>query len=467
MRLYDQLLEIKDECLISFHVPGHKYNSQVLAFYKEFDHLLQIDLTEIPGTDDLHDPVGAIKTSQQFASEVYGSNQTFFLVNGTTCGIYAMIMAVTSPGDKILVARDCHRAVHDAALLGHLHVEHMAVSYHQTLGIPLGVTLTSVKQAIETSPDAKAIVLTYPNYYGVACDLEAIVAYAHENNILVLVDEAHGAHLILSNHLPKTAIACGADIAVQSSHKSLPALTQASMLHVKSSRVDLVKLKFMLKLHQTSSPSYLLMTSLDIAMSILEASGEKLMNDLLTWIVTLKSSHPVFLTAEDLPAGFSIDPTKLVLKGKTANLDPGNVASVLRKNRIQLEFANENVAVFVSTIMNLKSDFEYLSKMMEMLKFKCYSGIDNIGIMGKSAQKIPLVEAIYSTGKLKSLDACEAEIAKGYLIPYPPGIPVVIPGEMITREIIEYIEACINRGIRVIGLSNDPFEDLKIEVVDR
>lgn len=203
-----------------------------------------------------------------------------------------MMMAVTAPGDTLLIQRDCHKAVFQGLFLGHIQGVYMQPKMDERLNIPLGISLEEVKASIEAHPHAKGIVLTYPNYYGVACELKAIVEYAHEHQMLVLVDAAHGAHLFLNEALPACAIACGADIVVQSSHKTLPVMTQTSLLHVKSKAVDHEKLKRMLRLHQSSSPSYVLMGMLDAGLTYVDKQGVNHMHRLLKSIETLKANHP-------------------------------------------------------------------------------------------------------------------------------------------------------------------------------
>lgn len=466
MRLFDKLIEIKDEKLISFHVPGHKYNPIVIDYFSRLDSILDIDVTEFPGTDDLHDAEGCIEESQAYAAKLYNTKNSFFLVNGTTCGIYAMIMATTSPGDKIIVARDCHRAVYDAMILANIEATYIMPIIDEMTSIPLGITYEALKESIVKNPEVKAIVLTYPNYYGVACDLKSIVELAHSHNIPVLVDEAHGAHLHLSEALPPSSIECGADICVQSSHKSLPVLTQASMLHYNSDRVNLNRLKQMLNIHQTSSPSYVLMSSLDIALDIIGKKGQSLMSTLLKNCNELTEKHNCFLSTKDIEnKPFSLDITKMVYKGKCMDVNPIDLEENLRKNGVQLEFSNENIALFVTSIMNDSTDFEYLSKTMEMLKFKCYSGIDNMAYALNLLCEMSISEAFYAQKETVLLKNAEGRISGDFIVPYPPGVPLIIPGEKINLQSISAIERMKKNNQKIVGMTNIEFEDLKIQVV--
>ncbi len=461
MKLFEQLISINEEKLVSFHVPGHKKTLLYNEYLNQVNTILDIDTTEIPGTDDLHDPLTCIKASQDALSEFYKTKKSFFLTGGTTCGIYAMIMAVTSPGDTILLARDCHRAVYDGMFLGHLNGVYIPPNFYK--GLPIGITKENVIKAIQENPHAKALVLTYPNYYGIGTDLKAIENIVHENNMLLIVDEAHGSHLNLSNELMLSAIELGADLVVHSSHKSLPSMTQSSVLHLNSDKVNERKLKQMLKLHQSSSPSYVLMSSLDICYDIVAKQGEQLMKKLLKNIEQIRKKYPVFLEQEDLPDGFNLDPTKLTIMGKKSGWNPVDIENQLRKNGIQIEFSNENNCVFVSSIMNETEDFEYLSEMMEMLKFKCYSGIDNMDKSFLSKNIMSLSEAYYSPKKMMKLKDAENCISTEYIVPYPPGIPMIIPGELIEEDKLELINRMLDKNQKIVGIDN--FEDATIEVV--
>jgi len=452
VKLFEKLISIKNEKLVSFHVPGHKYTKMYEPYMNQIDNILDIDLTEIPGTDDLFDSKTCIKTSQDSLAKLLNTKKSYYLVGGTTSGIYAMIMSAMNPGDTILVARDCHRAVYDGVFLAQLRAEY--INPIMKYGIPMGITANQVKEAILENPHVKALVLTYPNYYGIGTDLISIKKVLDEHNITLLVDEAHGAHLFLSDELMPSAIDIGADLVVQSSHKSLPVMTQASVIHLNSDKIPEKRLEMMLKLHQTSSPSYVLMSSLDIGYDIVEKHGISLMNNLLKNVDHLRKQKKYFLDASDLPDGFFLDPTKLTLLGIKYNFDPIAIEDELREYGIQIEFSNDKVGVLVASIMNTNKDFDYLIKTMEMLKFKCYSGIDTVDYNKNYVQKMSIHEAFYENQKQLKLDEAVGRISAQYIIPYPPGIPLIIPGELIGKEKIELINEMLERKINIIGIES-------------
>mgnify|MGYP003571745906 CR=1 FL=1 len=452
MKLFEKLISIKNEELVSFHVPGHKYTKLYEPYMNQINNILEIDLTEIPGTDDLFDSKTCIKSSQDALAKLLNTKKSYYLVGGTTSGIYAMIMSATVPGDTILVARDCHRAVYDGVFLAQLHAEY--IDPIMKYGIPMGITADQVKEAILANPHIKALVLTYPNYYGIGTDLKSIKKILDEHNITLLVDEAHGAHLFLSDQLMPSAIDIGADLVVQSSHKSLPVMTQASVIHLNSDKISDKRLEMMLNLHQTSSPSYVLMSSLDIGYDIVEKQGISLMKKLLNNVGNLREQKKYFLDESDLPDGFFLDPTKLTLLGIKYNFNPVFIEDDLRKNGIQIEFSNDKVGVLVASIMNTNKDFDYLIKTMEMLKFKCYSGIDIVDYNKSFIQKMSIHKAFYGEQNQVELDEAYGRISAQYIIPYPPGIPLIIPGELIRKEKIKLINEMLVRKINIIGIES-------------
>jgi len=452
VKLFEKLISIKNEELVSFHVPGHKYTKLYEPYMNQINNILEIDLTEIPGTDDLFDSKTCIKSSQDALAKLLNTKKSYYLVGGTTSGIYAMIMSATVPGDTILVARDCHRAVYDGVFLAQLHAEY--IDPIMKYGIPMGITADQVKEAILANPHIKALVLTYPNYYGIGTDLKSIKKILDEHNITLLVDEAHGAHLFLSDQLMPSAIDIGADLVVQSSHKSLPVMTQASVIHLNSDKISDKRLEMMLNLHQTSSPSYVLMSSLDIGYDIVEKQGISLMKKLLNNVGNLREQKKYFLDESDLPDGFFLDPTKLTLLGIKYNFNPVFIEDDLRKNGIQIEFSNDKVGVLVASIMNTNKDFDYLIKTMEMLKFKCYSGIDIVDYNKSFIQKMSIHKAFYGEQNQVELDEAYGRISAQYIIPYPPGIPLIIPGELIRKEKIKLINEMLVRKINIIGIES-------------
>ena len=248
--LYDKILEYTESDFYPFHMPGHKRN--VL----DVDNPYFYDITEIDGFDNLHNPQGILKDKMDAAKEFYDSDKTFFLVNGSTCGIMAAISSVVKEKESVLVARNCHKSVFSAIYINNLDVQYVLPDYIERYGIDGGISPSKVEMMLDKNPEIKAVIITSPTYEGVVSDVEKIAEIAHSRNVVLIVDEAHGAHFGMHKAFPKSALSQGADIVIQSLHKTLPALTQTAIMHVKSRLVDIKKLEAMISVFETSSPSY-------------------------------------------------------------------------------------------------------------------------------------------------------------------------------------------------------------------
>ncbi|AOY75472.1 aminotransferase class I/II-fold pyridoxal phosphate-dependent enzyme [Clostridium formicaceticum] len=475
--LLDRLLELQEEKIVSFHVPGHK-NGKIFntTHYKNFKKFLpDIDTTEIIGTDYLHNPKEVIQKAQQRASEVFKSDATFFLINGSTSGIYSMIMAVTSPGDKIIVARNCHQSVINATILGDLVPVYLYPEMDSYHGIPLGISPEEVKKKLIACPDAKAVMLTYPTYHGFTSDLKKIAEIVHGYGKILLVDEAHGAHLGLNEKLPMTALECGADAVVQSTHKTLPAFTQSSMLHVQGNKIDIDKLKFMLKIHQSSSPSYILMASLDLATTIYQDLGSQLMEALLEHIEEFKSKikgTKGVTVLEDTSLGKNsikgMDATKLWISMEQNQINGYQLEKKLRnKYGIQMELSNMYGILGVTSIANDGEDFEKLYEALTDIAKKEGEGhLEKRQFFSYPIPKQMLTpkEALYRKKKQVPIEKSIGFVSGEYLIPYPPGIPILMPGEVIEEEIITYIRVMIESGMEILGLKDHQWKNIEILV---
>ena len=310
--LVQALNQFKEKRPISFHVPGHK-NGLLSGLPEEMKSALQYDMTELEGLDDLHEPAGVIREAEQRLSALYQSERSFFLVNGSTVGNLAMMYTACRPGDTVIVQRNAHKSIfHAIELTGAIPV-FVSPAWDVHSNTPGAVRFAKVKEAIEAYPHAKAIVLTYPTYYGVAgADLADIIQFSHEKGIPVLVDEAHGAHFIAGNAFPHSALELGADVVVHSAHKTLPAMTMASFLHVRSTFISPERIAHYLGMLQSSSPSYLLMASLDDARAYLESYTVEDQHDLLTnrqaFIDKLLTTIPTVRIVE------TDDPLKVMLR---------------------------------------------------------------------------------------------------------------------------------------------------------
>ena len=458
------LKKLKNDDLVSFHVPGHKTGKifEKLGYKDILEKIYTLDTTEIDGTDNLHNAKEIIKYSQDRAARVFNSDETIYLVNGTTCGVEAAIMATCHPKSKVIVNRDCHQSVINACILGDIEPIYISSKICKKTNIIMGVDFEDTKSVIDQNLDAKALVLTYPTYYGRTFDLKSICDYAHSKNMIVIVDEAHGAHLQLSDDLPKSAIEQGADIIIQSTHKTLPAFTQSSMMHIKGKKIDVNKIKAMLRFLESSSPSYMFLTSLELAVDIYDKYGKKLMNNLIKNIENFKSK---FKNNENIIIDNNMDKTKIFISLKKYGITGYDLDSILReKYKIQVELSNYYGVLLICTIGNDEEDFIKLEKALEdlLLNITKEKTLQDTNYPECIPKKIlnPR-DAFYSNKKTVKLEDSIGKISGEYIIPYPPGISLISPGEIITQEIITYIQQGVKSGMIVSGM-----RDVNLDYID-
>lgn len=454
--LLQALIKNKKKGIIPFHMPGHKKGQGIVRTFSKVmtEDPFGLDLTEIPGMDDLHHPTGVIKEAQDQAAQLFGAEQTHFLVNGTTVGIHAAIMSVCGVGDQIILPRDVHRSVIGACILSGAVPVYLSTKLDPLFMIPYPPLPVEMGEVLERNPGAKALFQTYPSYYGLAGDLTEAARLAHRKGLPLLVDEAHGAHFAFSSLLPETALKSGADISIQSTHKVLGAFTQASMLHIKSNLIERARVAGNLKLLQSTSPSYLLMASLDAATGHMAASGLSLMER------TVAISEEVRRRVNQIPGMnclgeevtgqnnvTAVDPTKLLISAIQLGLTGYQLEKMLlKKYGIQVELSDRYNILCMLTMGNTREDGHALIKALEDIGAK-YRPIAGQVFMGNPVNVIPVPKVVISPreawlSKRKKVLLKEAEglISAEMIAPYPPGIPVLCPGEEITGEVI----ACID-----------------------
>lgn len=472
--ILDQLKKHAENRIVSFHVPGHK-NGRPLEKYNSFSSdMMALDTTELPDTDNLHAPKGIIKKAQDRAAKVFRADHTFFLINGTSSGNISALMAVLNPGDKVIVPRDCHKSIMHGLIIGGYIPVYVNPQINTEWGIPAGIKPETIEKALWDNSDVKAVVITYPNYYGICSDIKAIANIVHKYSKILIVDEAHGSHFILNDRLPKLSIEAGADIVVQSTHKTLPALTQSSMLHVKSDKVDIDRLKTMLMMNQSSSPSYLLMASLDAATDIVDRDGPKLMGNLLAKITSFESEikkiKGIKIMDEKIVGQDGVkdkDKTRLVINMTGIGFSGIELNEILRTTyNIQMEMADINNVVGVTTIGNELHDFE---KLLSALKDIASNGVQKRieSVVPSFSFRSPKIlvyprEATFSPKKNMLFKNSLGKISGEYIIPYPPGIPILCPGEEITKEIIEYVDHLKRFGVEIIGTKDEQLETIRV-----
>ena len=456
--LYSALVSHFKKEPISYHVPGHK-SGMVFSQkgYNHFESILKLDMTEISGLDDLHDPEGAILEAQQLTARLYGVKESFFLVNGSTVGNLAMILATCEEGDTVLVQRNSHKSVMNGLQLAGVKPVFLAPEYDSNVKVASNVSENAVIEALRRYPKAKALLLTNPNYYGMSADLSMIVKLAHENGTVVLVDEAHGAHF-MSNVFPSSAIVYGADIVVHSAHKTLPALTMGSYLHFNSDSINIDRLKYYLQMLQSSSPSYPIMASLDLARHYLASLSPKDFNLIMEHAISFRDGLnriDGLKVVQSTDKSIDQDILKITVQSE-CNLSGYELHKRFENEGIYTELADPNNTLFVLALSKMQYPLETLDKINESVR-------DVTKKKSKSNREIPLNTAKISelaiqykeqkgyNKKVVPIKESIGEIAAEMVTPYPPGIPILVIGENITSEHVDLLLAYKSSGSKFQG----------------
>lgn len=470
--LRDALEKIEDNRIIPFDVPGHKRgkgSSNLRGFLGK--KCLSIDVNSMKPLDNLCHPVSVIKEAEELAAEAFGAVSAFFMVNGTTSAVQAMIFYAVKRGDKIILPRNVHRSVLNALVLCGAVPVYVKCKSSEKLGIALGSSLKEVENAIRENPEAKAVLVNNPTYYGICSDIEGIAALAHSHGMMVLADEAHGTHFYFANELPRAAIAAGADIAAVSMHKSGGSLTQSSFL-LCGSNVNANYMRQVINLTQTTSASYILMASLDISRSHLALNGKKIFVDVLKLTEYARDEinklGGYYAFSDELIDGtevFDFDKTKLAVNTLGTGLAGIEVYDLLRDEYdIQIEFGDiENILAYVSIGDNHKNIEMLISALAEVKRRFSRTEMD---IM-KQEYIAPIVrvapqEAFYNPKKMLPLAKSIGKICAEFVMCYPPGIPIIAPGEEITVETVNYISYAKEKGCSLTGPEDMSIENINV-----
>jgi arginine/lysine/ornithine decarboxylase len=456
--IYEALLKHKRNNPISFHVPGHK-SGAILHQHSQnlFQELLKIDVTELSGLDDLHSPEGAIKEAQELLAALYQVKESFFLVNGSTVGNLAMILSVCKKDDVILVQRNCHKSVLNALKLAKARPVFLEPEYNLEWKSATGVSKETVESAIFLYPEAKAIVLTYPNYYGMVYDVKSVIELAHAYNIPVLIDEAHGPHFIIGEPFPASAIQLGADMVVQSAHKTLPAMTMGSYLHINSNRINSDIVKEYLQMLQSSSPSYVIMASLDLARNYLATYQPSDMEYLHKNISLFKKELSTIKGIKVLDYPDSKGDTLKVTIQSRSKLSGFELQKRLEEIDIFTELADPYNVLMILPLLKEGQEYplvEVCRRMKELLVKFPYQPVEEefLNSSGNISELAIPYEKLSSVQK----EAISITEAAGYvcaetITPYPPGIPLLLMGEFITVGKINQLIQLTEMGARFQG----------------
>ncbi|KAK1642113.1 hypothetical protein QYE76_059918 [Lolium multiflorum] len=465
-----------------FHFPGHNRGKAApssllnLIGTRAFSH----DLPELPELDDLFYPRGVILDAQNQAAQLFGSSKTWFLVNGSTCGIQAAVMATCSPGDLLIVPRNCHISVISALVLSGAVPKYIVPEYNSEWDIAGGVTPSQVDRALkELEKDGEkigAVLVTSPTYHGICSNVQGIVDVCHPLHIPVIVDEAHGAHFRFHDSFPSTAIEQGADLAVQSTHKVLSSLTQSSMLHMAGGLIDADKVSQCLQLLQSSSPSYLLLSSLDAARAQLsenmksfdETVAMALETDDQLRLIPGISVLDLSSFVSDFPA---IDPLRITLSASDLHLSGYEADDVFaEEHQIVSELVGTKAVTFAVNLGTRRQDVEKLVQCANHLSEKYFSANESrvgkhsyIGSpLDKFSVKLTPREAFFTKKRRVCLEDSLGEICGELICPYPPGIPVLIPGEIVTQDSMSYLMNIRDQGITISGAADVELKSIMV-----
>ncbi|MGE5589116.1 MAG: aminotransferase class I/II-fold pyridoxal phosphate-dependent enzyme [Bacillota bacterium] len=481
----EALLAYRNEGALRLHMPGHKGRPLLPP------DLAVLDATEVPGLDDLHDASGPIAEAQRLCADLYGARESFFLVGGSTAGIVALVLASSEPGRPVVVPRHAHRSLLSGLVLSGARPIWVEPLYDPQADLVLGVPADRYRQALAFEPGATAVWAVSPTYQGVAADLEAVSAMAEARGLPLLVDEAHGAHFPFDRRLPRAALTQGAAAVVQSAHKSLTALTQAAWLHVGTERLDRERLRGALRLVQTSSPSYVLMASLDLARRHLAREGRKNLAAAVDASLALRSSlcGDAALPQPAMPAPVDglvvqVDPTKLWLDVSALGLTGPEADRLLRRLGVQVEMAGPRHVLVILTLADGDAEaHRFIAALAELAQTAraglaedaprraaapapAHSGGPGLWLPGQSAIRPPAEmtprEALFRPHQAVSLESSAGRVAAESLVPYPPGIPLVMPGERLTPDLISWVREALAAGVRFQGAADPSLQSISV-----
>lgn len=454
--VFEALKKLKEENSISFHMPGHKGKETLIDWGA---YMPYIDTTELEGLDNLLEPRGIIEESQKNTAKVFGAKASLYGVNGSTGSIYIALASITKPGDKVLIQRNCHKAVYNALILNRIQPLYIYPNYNENHNVLTGLFPDDIDIALTENPEIKAVVITYPNYYGVCSDIKQIANIVHKHGKVLMVDEAHGPHMTFSDKLPISAIEGGADIVIHSTHKTLPSLTQTSIIHVGTDKIDLNKLRDRYQLYTTTSPSYLFTLSNELAVAYMDGEGRERLNqsiNLVNKTIERLNKIPrveVFTGDSEDTSIFAKDNTKILIS--IDGIRGSTVKKLLRKDyNIRLEMADFYYALILTSLMNDEDEFEKLVQAVTEIAAKTpYEEINWVNVNMPTPKIITRPsEAYYGKKEQILLKDAIGRVSAAPIIPYPPGIPLIVPGEEITQEIYEHILFLMDNGIEIVGL---------------
>lgn len=460
-KIKEALDQIESGDLYPFHMPGHK-RQMPQAIWKT---VYSRDITEIEGYDNLHHAEGIIKEEQQYAAQLFGAEESYYLINGSSCGVLSAICTVAEqqPMTKILMCRNAHKSAYNGLMLSGAWADYLypqEIKGHPYMG---AICADDVKEALEKEFYA-AVFITSPTYEGIVSDIRKICELAHDKGIPVIVDEAHGAYLGIwgdGDFFPESALSQGADIVIQSLHKTLPAMTQTAIIHVQGERIDKQKLRLFLSTFQSSSPSYIMMNSISSCLHFCDENAETLIQAYKERLDSFYKKTVTLQTIRVYKPNKEIckDPGKIIIDGRKCGLSGCDLSKILRERyHLEMEMAAKDYCIAMTSVMDTEEGFERLWKALKELDTceRKDSGFlkertEITSRIPKAKSTMTIKAAISKEGEKLLLEDCKDRISREFIYPYPPGIPMVAPGETITAEILDYIKDTKNMGVQIQG----------------
>lgn len=501
--LLTKLMEYQNSGMVPFHMPGHKRQTET-EMLKTFPNPYSIDITEIDGFDNLHHPEEIIKSSMEWAAGVYHTEHTYYLINGSSGGILSAVCAVTRPGGKILMSRNCHKSAYHGVILNGLQPEYIYPQILGDMGIQGGIKPSDVENMLCSGLDFQAVLIVSPTYDGIVSDVKKIADIVHEYGLPLIVDEAHGAHFPFGESVfPKSALECGADVVIQSLHKTLPSFTQTAVLHVQGNRVDTERLERYLQMFQSSSPSYVFMAGIERCIFEMEQHGIRYMKEFAQKLMTvrhrlLQMKHLRLLQTECIGDAsiFDMDISKVVVScrgctvGRQSSESGCNCAvpvtgellsSWLRdRYHLEMEMSGADYVVAITTYLDGSEDLKQLADALLELDEELSDGGRETGYRAViEPQRFHIEEWENSCPdiRLRPADAadvaetdyealpigqCAGRISAEFIYLYPPGIPIVVPGELVTEQTVNQVQYYKKIGLPVQGMADKRSEHLRV-----
>lgn len=481
--LHHKLSDYSESDYYGFHMPGHKRNKEMLKINLPYE----IDITEIEGFDDLHHAAGILKQAQKKAATVYGAEETHFLINGSTVGILSAILGNTNKGDTVLVARNCHKSVYHAIFMNELNPVYLYPEFCEELQLNTEVSVSAVETALKENPDIRAVVIVSPTYDGNISDVRSIANAVHERGIPLIVDEAHGAHFGFHPYFSKNANYLGADAVIHSLHKTLPALTQTAVLHMNGEIVNRRKVRKYLDMLQSSSPSYILMASIDACIHMLDQRREELFEP---YVERLKQTREQLAGLKRLAlietATGHFDKSKIVISVKDSDITSKMLyRELLERYHLQMEMAAGTYVLAMTSVGDTEKGLQRLVCALQQIDREIDERISlqktDVEADNRATSRLPRTETVYSSAvmackleeavvnedkakyaKLMPWEKSEGYISTEYAYLYPPGSPLIVPGERISREVIEALVRYDKLRFTIEGLQQEKYIEVWI-----